>query len=352
MAGQLHAYRYINAKLRTRIGKLLDYSFFRSLAGVGSLDTAVSRLAEQGLTEVAQAYRDTGDVRVCEQRLYHREIGILLEVERYLDGSRRDFVAMLGDRYEIENVKTALRLWFESVRRGKHVESKINYLSREVVHRDIDLDGIVNAASAEDIPVVLEGTPYAAPVARNLESIQRTGSLFFTERALDYDYFERMLELARDLPKPDREPALRSVALEADRENVSWIMRAINYYGLDEKDALASILPGGTVFDEKTLREAVRSGRSTAVLLDRLGRSSTAGVSREGGRHARGIALIEAALDEETYNLAHRYLGTYPFTMGVVLAYYMLTRRQIRRIMAVLNGLYYGLDAETMEAAL
>lgn len=351
MAGQLHAYRYINAKLRTRIGKLLDFSFFRNLTGVGSLDTAVSRLAEQGLTEVAQAYRDTGDVRVCEQRLYHREIGILLEVERYLDGERKDFVAALADRYEIENVKTALRLWFESVWRGKHVESKINYLSREVVHRDIDLDGIVNAASAEDIPVVLEGTPYAAPVARNLESIQRTGSLFFTERALDYDYFERMLEAAQSLPKPDREPALRSVALEADRENVSWVMRAINYYGLDEKDALASILPGGTVFDENTLREAVRSGRSTAVFLDRLGRSAMAG-GREGGRHARDIALIEAALDEETDKLAHHYLGTYPFTMGVILAYYMLTRRQIRRIMAILNGLYYGLDAETMEAAL
>lgn len=351
MAGQLHAYRFINAKLRTRIGKLLDFSFFRSLTGVGSLDTAVSRLAEQGLTEVAQAYRDTGDVRVCEQRLYHREIGILLEVERYLDGERKDFVAALADRYEIENVKTALRLWFESVWRGKHVESKINYLSREVVHRDLDLDGIVNAASAEDIPVVLEGTPYASPVARNLESIQRTGSLFFTERALDYDYFERMLAVAQSLPKPDREPALRSVALEADRENVSWIMRAINYYGLDEKDALASILPGGTVFDENTLREAVRSGRSTAVFLDRLGRSAMAG-GREGGRHARDIALIEAALDEETEKLAHRYLGTYPFTMGVILAYYMLTRRQIRRIMAILNGLYYGLDAETMEAAL
>jgi V/A-type H+-transporting ATPase subunit C len=355
MTGQLHAYSFINAKLRARIGELLEESFFRSLAGSASVDDAVSGLAEAGFEKVADAYRDTGDVRVCEQVLYRREVQLLLEVERYFDGERREFVAALADRYEVENVKTALRLWFEGVLRGKHVESKIAYLSREPVHRELNLDGIVNASSPQDIPSVLEDTPYADAVSRNLDRVQQSGSLFAAERALDRDYFARLIEIAGRLPRPDREPALSFIALEADRENVSWIIRALNYYGMEEGEALSGLLPGGSSFDERKLREAIRSGRPTSVLLEELGHAGAGGAGsggREGGREARELELIEAALDEETDRLVHRQLGSYPFTMGVVLAYYVLTQRELRRIAAVLNGLGYGLSADATGAAL
>jgi hypothetical protein len=36
----------------------------------------------------------------------------------------------------------------------------------------------------------------------------------------------------------------------------------------------------------------------------------------------------------------------------VVLAYYLLAGRQLRRISAVLNGLFYGLEPAAVEAAL
>jgi vacuolar-type H+-ATPase subunit C/Vma6 len=104
------------------------------------------------------------------------------------------------------------------------------------------------------------------------------------------------------------------------------------------------------------------------VLLEELGHAGTGGAGageggaaagggagsggREGGREARELELIEAALDEETDRLVHRQLGSYPFTMGVVLAYYVLTQRELRRIAAVLNGLGYGLSADATGAAL
>jgi V/A-type H+-transporting ATPase subunit C len=351
MPGQLQAYRFINAKLRARIGELLDERFFRTLAGSASVDDAVIELADRGYGDVADAYRDTGDLRMCEQELFRREVETLLEVERYLTGTRRSFVALLADRYEIENLKTALRLWFEGVLRGKHVESKVGYLSREPVHRDLDLDRIVNAANPGEIPAALEDTPYAEPVRESIDQVQQQASLFSVERALDRDYLARLLESARALPGPDRDAALTFVALEADRENVSWIARAVGYYGLEEQRITAGIVPGGRVFDTRTLERAARSGRPTGSLLEKLGRGA-AGGPREGGRQGRDLELIEAALDDEMDRLVHRFLGSYPFTMGVVLAYDVLSARQLRRISTVLNGLSYGLEPSAVEAAL
>ncbi len=348
MRGQLWTYNYINAKLRARIGKMLDEAFFRSIAGSASVDEAVSELEGQGFDDVAAAYRDTGDVRMCEQKLYHREVQTLLDVERHFEGVRREFVEALCDRYEIENLKTALRLWFERAVRGKHVETKIGYLSREGVHRSIDYDAIANAAAPGDIPRALADTPYADAVSATIDRVQSSGSLFSVERSLDRDYLSRLLALAQQLPRPDREAALSFVALEADRENVSWIARALGYYNLSEQDIRAGLVPGGRTFDSRTLERALQSGRPTGVMLEELGR----GGGRAEGREVRELELIEAALEEETDRLVHRSLGAYPFTMAVVLSYFVLSQRQLRRISAVLNGLYYGLEREALEAAL
>ncbi|MFP4566324.1 MAG: V0D/AC39 family V-type ATPase subunit [Spirochaetaceae bacterium] len=348
MRGQLRAYNYINAKLRARIGNMLDDEFFRSIAGSASVDEAVSELESRGFDDVAAAYRDTGDVRMCEQELYHREVRTLLDVERHFEGARREFVEALCDRYEVENLKTALRLWFERAVRGKHVETKIGYLSREPVHRPIDYDAIANAASPGDIPRALAGTPYAETIAATIDRVQSSGSLFAVERSLDRDYLARLFGFAEQLPRPDREAARSFAALEADRENVSWIARASAYYNLSEPDIRAGIVPGGGAFDTRTLDRALQSGRPTAVVLERLG----GGGGRAEGREVRELELIEAALEEEADRLVHRSLGAFPFTMAVVLSYFVLSQRQLRRISAVLNGLFYGLEREALEAAL
>lgn len=351
MPGQLRAYSYINAKLRARIGEMLADDDFRRLAQAASVDDAVTELDGLGFGDVAEAYRNTGDVRMCEQELYRREIETLLDIERHLDGVRRHFVVLLGDRYEIENLKTALRLWFEGFVRGRHVEQKIAYLSRGTVHRDINLDAVVNAASARAIPEVLAGTPYQQPVADELERVQTRGSLFPLERALDAAYVSRLLEGAAALSRPDGEAARSFIALDVDRENVSWVVRAVGYYRLSEQEAIAGVLPGGASVDTRSLTAAVRSGDPAGALLEHFG---TASMSRghDGGRQAQALELIETALEEEMNHLVHRYLGSYPFTMGMVLAYTVLAHRQLRRISTVLNGLAYGLDLHQVEGAL
>ncbi|MFP4011277.1 MAG: V0D/AC39 family V-type ATPase subunit [Spirochaetaceae bacterium] len=352
MSGQVQAYRVLNAKLRARIGALLAEDFFRTLAGSATVEEAVTALDEQGFTDVAETYRTTGDVRLCEQELYRREIGSLLEAERHLDGERRAFVAAVADRYEIENLKTAVRLWFESAVRGRRIESKIAYLSRVPVHRHIDYDRIVNAASWADIPAALENTPYAAPVSETIDHVQQSGSLFSLERRLDRDYFERMLAAARALPRRDREAAEALIALEADRENASWVVRAVSYYGLSEEDVTAGLVPGGAAFDSRTLRRAARAERPGTELVDALGTQAAGGGATAAGRHARELEFVEAALGEEAERLVRRWLGGYPFMMGVVLAYYLVTMRELRRVSAVLNSLFYGLEADVVEAAL
>ena len=64
------------------------------------------------------------------------------------------------------------------------------------------------------------------------------------------------------------------------------------------------------------------------------------------------MALLERILEEILMWEIRRILTGYPFTIGIIIAYFVLKRSEIRRIMTVLNAKFYALPEERIEAVL
>ena len=165
MAGPLKTYAFINAKLRTRISKILPEQFIRQLVRARSLAESVQMLGETDFAPVQKIYERTGDIKTAELELLRKELSIYLELENLVEEEIRGFVHALTERFEVENLKNALRLWFDRRVRGRNIDYARGYLLRRRIHHAIDLDGLIDA----DDPDCQTCLPYGASCTTGAE---------------------------------------------------------------------------------------------------------------------------------------------------------------------------------------
>ena len=147
MPGPLKKYAFINAQLRARISKILPEEFPRQMAGAASLAEAAQMLAGTPFAAAEAAYTRTGDIKMAELELLRAEVELYREIEGRVEGQVRELVYALATRFEVEELKGALRLWFDARVRGRRIEGSQGYLLRERIHHALDLDRIVGASS-------------------------------------------------------------------------------------------------------------------------------------------------------------------------------------------------------------
>ena len=64
------------------------------------------------------------------------------------------------------------------------------------------------------------------------------------------------------------------------------------------------------------------------------------------------LVLIERVLQQIMLHEVHRLLAGYPFTIGVILAYVILKRNEVRLVMTILNAKLYGISDERIRSVL
>lgn len=345
MTSRASAYGFINAKLRARISKILPREFFMRMARARSLIEAVGMLRETAYATVEQVYSRTGDLLLAELELHRQELAVVSDVDRYLTGEIRRFTAVLVQQYEVENLKNAIRLWFERAVRSRSVEEKIAYIMRGGTAHAIDFDALINAPDLSAIAQVLERTPYAAIVQDHEEDVTAQSSVFPLEMALDRWYYRELLQAASRLDGRDAEIATRLIGIQIDVVNVNWVVRLSEFYDMPGDVLRRSLLPGGQWFDLNQLESSFQSDHPADTLASTLsGRyPAMTGHTPEGDR-LRSLALLEGVLQEVLHHEVHKVLGGYPFTIGIVIAYVFLKQNEIRSITTVLNGRFYELD--------
>lgn len=352
MATALSTYAYMNAKLRGRIGKLLDEEFFRRVASARSFPEAIAMLAGTPYEAAAEAYTRTGDVKMSELELVRTEWARLASLDHSIPDAIRPFTDAVLRRFEVASVKQALRLWFEHAVRGRPIDEKIAYLVRDERVHDAPVDACINASGADDVVAALAGRPYADALAGPLGRVEQSGSLFEAEVALDRWYYGRLVEEARVLGGRDAPVALRLLGLQIDMLNVNWIVRMHRAYGSEHGDLLEAVLPGGTLIRPEDARDAYRADRPIDELLGVLSSRHPIVASQrpdEDTRGARRLALLEELLRAVLFAEVHRTLGGYPFTIGTMLAYVLLVENEVRLLISVLNAKYYDLPPDRIE---
>jgi V/A-type H+-transporting ATPase subunit C len=355
MSSQIAKYSFINAKLRARISMILPDEVFHQLAKASSLEAALALLRGTPFAELERIYSETGDLRLAELELLKMEIGLYKNLKQFLHDDSKVVVDALLSGFEIENLKNAIRIYFDRQIRKRSVETAVHYIIYEPIVHDIPIDIITNAASFDEVAGVCEGTPYSRIIRKYSHTVESEGSLFRMEVGFDHFYYNNLLSAIDKLDIADRKVALRLTGVEIDLQNISWIIRFKNFYNIPLEAVLAVLIPRGMNLTKAVIEELYSSQNISSVLQgfikDRYPGLSVLLSSKASDITSR-LILIRRILEEIKKQEVRHILAGYPFTIGIILAYFILKRDELNRIMMVLNAQKYGKQQERIESML
>jgi V/A-type H+/Na+-transporting ATPase subunit C len=355
MASPLSRYGFINAKLRARISKIITEEFVTQLVKSRSLPDCLALLKNSSFSEIETIYNQTGDLKMCELTLQRQEIDLFTEMRRYLKDEVLEFTESLILQFETANLKNATRLWFDRVIRKRPVDYAIGYILRRPILNKIDYDAVINAGTIDDIVNVLQNTPYAGIFASHKDQVMQQSSLFRLEIALDHWYYNQVFTAMKKLPDRDQAIAKRLLGVQIDLLNISWLVRFKSLYNLPADDAMSLTIPFGISTDEETLSQAYKAENAADIVGGALKRkygSVQALLSGPSADKSSKLDLLENVLDQILFYEVRHILSGYPFTIGIILAYFILKQEEIRKIMTILNAKYYNLEEERLAGRL
>ncbi|MBN2132277.1 MAG: V-type ATPase subunit, partial [Sedimentisphaerales bacterium] len=178
-------------------------------------------------------------------------------------------------------------------------------------------------------------------------------SLFRLEMGLDHFYYENLLSAIDRLRGRDRAIALRLTGVEIDLQNIRWIIRFRKFYDLPLEAVRAAIVAGGFNLSAAVVDELYGVQNVTASLqwsvkakyppLAALVSSATPDSTSQ-------LLLVRRIMEEiMKYEVQHILTG-YPFSVGILLAYFVLKRNELAKIRIILNAKQYGIEPERIES--
>ena len=352
MASPLSTYAYLNAKLKARISGLLPESFFEQLLHAPSLVEAMQLLQSTNYAIVEQTYTATGDLKMCELRLLEQELGVFLNLHKSTERQVKTFSEALICRYEIDNLKNALRLWFDRNVRKRAIADKVGYLLRQQIFHDLDLDSVIFGPDIAAVASQFADTPFADIIARCLPLLESSKSIFPLEIELDKYFYENLLSSAQVLSNGDQSIVRRLIGVEVDIMNINWIIRLKSLYSLKAEDALRAVIPYGFSLSPGALRDAYGEKSIQDVIKACIGGRYTglqALLSEETREETSRLLLLERVLERIVLSEIQRVLAGDPFTIGILLAYFILKRLESRHLVTVLNAKYYAITGERVK---
>ena len=363
--GKVSDYAFINGKLRARIGLMKYASYVDEMIKAPSMVELVGVLRNTRHKGLADAYDRTGDLQMVELALLEEEIETHHEIASYLKGRKGDFVNVILEKVELDNLKNALRLWFSNVVREHQISYRSGYLYKDRIVHEINYDRIINATDYKGVLDAVSKTPYAKVFKEySFEDISQNG-LFSLEIALDHEWFRRVFSAMGNLSSEDRMVAHRIYMVDCDLKNILLFIRYYYYYSNVSIASLSGVLiPFGYVYTEmkdkgvlklkaplETVRSIVR--RKYPSLLESLAdirKNDDELTSRD--ENARHIIQMEDYLNLTRRKEFSRILSGNPFTIGVILAYLFLYKDENALIRAILSARYYGWDEKRIREEL
>ncbi len=156
-------------------------------------------------------------------------------------------------RFELENIKLILRS------RGK--EDEFGLVKEDLIdlrsYSKIPFEELLNLNTIEEVAEHLKDTPYGNTLRRITESYKEEG-LFAIEMGLDYEFFRRLIYLAKSLSFPDRDIMRFYLGLECDMLNLLWILRAKLIHKFSDEVVFTYTLPFGHLIKDAMLRRIVK----------------------------------------------------------------------------------------------
>jgi V/A-type H+/Na+-transporting ATPase subunit C len=338
---QLATYAFANAKVRAMLSCLIDPPTFAGMLDSKNVYELIEILKRTRYQDIfAGVSPDSLNLLSLEKKLLLNDISIYKKVRDSLSGNKeREFISILMQRYEIENLKVVLRLWH-----SKEPIRPEDYILAEKIGFDIDYKKIASAETIEEVIVLLDKTDYKEPLIAARDKFKSTKSLFFLEASLDVDYYNRLIGCINGFSATDKKTASKILAIEVDSENIQWLIKLRKYYGLGLGDMLEWFMPGGSMVSKSALRKLYTSdGIAKVIESVALGPYMPVKDLAEANIH-----FIESFLYEILLKEVKKALGGNPFTIGTVFGYLILKRRETKNIISLLYAKACGIKREDL----
>ena len=339
--GQLGKYSFINAKVRAMLSNLLTPEQFDHLREAEDVAALLADLAQTPYRQMTEKFA-AGDLELeaLEQEFMRHDIAIHRKLFSTMTSTdEKNLLFLLMQRYEIEQLKVVLRLWHKNA----PVPAE-DYLLGENICFPLDWRQLLIAKNIEEIILLLDQTPYRTPLLKAREKFKESHSLFYLEVALDLDYYERISAAMEKLSAVDKTVAKAILGVEVDIENINWLVRSKKYYALGMGEMLPWLLPGGARIQKENIRNIYLSED-----LDQIFETLAVGpYARLKDLVMGNMALLENILYEVLSREVRRALGGFPFTIGIILGYLVLKRKETGTLVSLIYAKKYGWKKEEL----
>lgn len=330
----LARYAVANAVTRTMLSEFLNREDFEALVRAGSMEEAWAALGRTSYGDYVPEDIKADELAI-EKALREVTAHRFRRATRHLRGKPAEVGKMLLARWELDNLEFALRLWHGG-------DSSLDeYITVPSFVHDIPLYEITSAGSIDEVALALRRTPYFEPVVASSAAYKTKGSIFYVEIALESDYYARLLEAIGALGGKDTSDGERMIASEIDRLNVSWLARLMQYYDVKGADAHEYMIRGPSPFSRR-LADPEEAGSAFADITSEMLEGPAAAVGEKPLSLER-LTVLERMVAEMGVTIARGLLAGYPFRITSTVAFYILSRVELRNLATVFVGKAHGL---------
>ncbi|MDD4954933.1 MAG: V-type ATPase subunit, partial [Candidatus Omnitrophica bacterium] len=213
----LTKYSFANAKIRAMLSYLLDEAYLKRLVEAADVYELFDLLKNTPYKTIAEAAIGGLSLEALEKQLALDDVHIYKKVYEMLPtNTEKNFVSLMMQRFEINELKFALRVWH------KKMEVAVSdYLLGEKVVFDINFEKIISCHNIEEVILLLDETAYKQPLLKVKDKFKERNSTFYLESALDVDYYQRLLNYSEKLSLSDQKISRKILGIEIDIENIN-----------------------------------------------------------------------------------------------------------------------------------
>jgi vacuolar-type H+-ATPase subunit C/Vma6 len=335
----IQKYAFINAKVKARSSLRLSDEFFQSLGRTRSLPEAVQLFRDTPYRELTTVYNDTGDLRLLEKELLQQEIDLYLNIRRFMPEEVSAFSESYFLKYETDSLKFALRLWFAQSVRGLNISSQMGYFLPVSIKNTINYSGVINAPDPEQVIDLLWGTPYGKLLQPWLYRCRQDQTLYYSEWALDSYYYGQVLKSLALLDRVDKKEAAKVVCHLSDRQNLLTLLLFRTSSAFPDEEREGYFLEGGEKLNRILFQKAL--DMNDAEFRDVLHKLFPALSFRELNQ---AFPLLFKAMEKDLNSLSRKLAAGNPFTIGIILSWYLKGQEELAGIKRILNDKYYEGD--------
>jgi V/A-type H+/Na+-transporting ATPase subunit C len=331
MLREAFQYSYINAKIRTLKSRLLLPSDYENLLGVSGYSGLAECLRVTSYGSILGQYSASYDGLI--KVFYHDLFDCYRKVIRALSGNRKRLLKHICQKYELENLKTILRIIGQEKPREKVEEILLptgNHLSVSDCGRSFSEEALLQAKSLEDILNQLKKTCYYRPLKNALYRFEEEKETFPLEMALDLSYYNQLWKIASSFSRKERMIVRSILGIQMDILNIIWIFRFKEVYHFSPEEILNyGLMQGCHISPELRKKLAYSVDRRDVV-------TNLAGTPYK--------ALLVDTRDSEVSSVQlWRYLLTivkknwqgFPFHIGTVLDYVFFKEIEVKSLISI-----------------